>query len=129
MFLQVFGGVEVHTAAMSSGSAERHFINHGSVRTFILYRTGGAVGRLPGAHSAWREIDVAAQCALIGFFLFLERVIVVGKKLLRHVHIDLAFVLSHKLVPADMPRVGAGAHIMQVETGLFAGELGTDGEV
>src|SRR5437667_12672593 len=63
--LEVTGGAEMQPARVARCRRERHALGHGGVGYLVLHRSGDAVTRLPRLRPARREIDVAAERALI----------------------------------------------------------------
>ena len=53
----------------------------------------------------------------------------IAQKPLRLSHVDLPLELCHELFPPDVPGVGARAHILQAEAGLFTRQLRVDREI
>src|ERR1700684_3554045 len=129
MLLHMLFRIEGHSTRMAGTCYEGKLLGHRAVRHFRLRRTGGSERTLPTWQAAAGFIDVAAKGALIRVELFGDDVVVVGFKALAGVHVDLAFVLFHELIPAAMPALIWRIGVVHGNAGFLFGELVVDRKV
>src|ERR1051326_4404762 len=114
---------------MPCAGYEAHLGSHGAVGGLSLDCATGIVSvPAPLLNASRGIVDVAAQSALVGLRLVghgtvsLKAVDMIGQELLRHVHIDLPFCLTHELFPTEVTSVGRGRFVAGIECGLFRSE-------
>jgi len=79
----MIGGLEIHTTGMTCGGTETHFCRQARVGGLVLDSPSHSERWLPISIASWRKVDVPVQCAFVGIFFILDRVVVVGQKPLR----------------------------------------------
>jgi len=75
--------LEIHTTGMTRGSNRTHSCCQARFGSLVLDSPSHSERWLPISIASWRKVDVPVQCAFVGIFFILDRVVVVGQKPLR----------------------------------------------
>src|SRR5580658_10692333 len=90
---QMVGRLEIHTTGMTSRGTKAHFRRQARIGSLVLNRPSHCERWLPRPIASRRKVYVSVQCAFVGIFFVLERVVMISQKALGRRQVDLAFVL------------------------------------
>src|SRR5690348_1495707 len=124
MLREKIAGLEVLAARMPGARHQLHLFRHPAVGCLALHGSAGEVwAPVPNFDAASADFTMTAKSTFVGLQLLLVRIVMIGKELLCHGDVNLAFGLLDQFFPSEVSRVGRGAQVVGIEVGLFLDEL------